>query len=54
MSENERYVLDVCDVIIDDEVNDRRRKKGWINVLQLMHGVAELKDRLNKAEDDGK
>ena len=54
ISDHMKYVIAVCDTIIDDEVNRRNRKKGWINVLELMQGVAELKERLNRWEDDGK
>lgn len=54
MSEGINYVIEICDTIIDDEMNRRNRKRGWIDLLELMKGVAELKEKMQRTEDDGK
>ena len=52
MSESEKYMIWVCETLIDDEINDRRRPKGWFSVLDLMRGVSELKERARREDTD--
>lgn len=57
MSENVKYVLTVCETLIDDKINRRTRSGDWFSVLELMQGTRELKDILNTMDarqDDGK
>lgn len=49
-----RYVIEVCETLIDDAVNDRHRKEGWFSVLDLMQGVQRLYEIVDRLEDDGK
>ena len=52
MSENEKYVIEVCDAIIDFVINGVPFPSFIIT--QFMRGVTELKERVDKMEDDGK
>ena len=52
MTENEKYVLTVCDAIIDFVI-DGVPFPNFI-ITQFMRGVTELKDRMENMEDDGK
>ena len=54
MNESIEYVINVCDILIDDAVNDRNRKKGWFSVLELMKGVKQLKDLNSRLEGNKK
>ena len=54
MNDQLRYVVKVCEVLIDDAVNDRTRKNGWFSVLELMQGVQRLHEIVDVREDDGK
>ena len=52
MSEKEKYVIEVCETIIDFIVNGAPFP-GFM-VTDFMTGVRELKERRDRLEDDGK
>lgn len=52
MSENERYVLEVCESIIDYLVDKVPFPSFY--VTQFITGVRELTERMNNMEDDGR
>ena len=52
MSENERYVIEVADRIVDHVVNHVPFPDFMIT--RFMAGLRELKERMKNMEDDGK
>ena len=54
MSKNIEYVITICDRIIDWEVDHVYFSKSDFLLCDFMKGVQELKDLLERMEDDGK
>ena len=52
MTENEKYVITVCEAIEDFVINGTPFPSFMIT--QFMAGLRALKDRMNRLEDDGK
>ena len=54
MIDNLKYLVEVCDTIIDYTANNVWPKREWFNITDFMNGVRDLRELLNKMEDDGK
>ena len=52
MSDNEKYVIMVCEAIEDFVINGTPFPSFMIT--QFMAGLRELKERMNRTEDDGR
>ena len=52
MTENEKYVIAVCEAIEDFVINGTPFPSFMIT--QFMAGLRELKERRDRSEDDGK
>ena len=48
--ENLKYLIDVCDTIIDYAANNAWPRREWFSITDFMNGVRDLRDLLDEME----